>query len=83
MNPIDQDRIIEMAWEDRTPLRPFCFSLRLPRLCDCFDAKITQAQQFQPLAEKGQQWGESKTLAGAQPRNRPIQVHASTEDYTQ
>jgi hypothetical protein len=35
------------------------------------------------LAEEGQQWCEPKTLAEAQPRNRPIQVHPSTADYTQ
>jgi len=29
MNPIDQDRIIEMAWEDRTPFEAILFQFGL------------------------------------------------------
>ena len=51
--------------------------------CDCFDEKLAQTQQFQPLAQKGQQWCEPKTPTEAQCWNSAIQMHIATPDFTQ
>ena len=67
----DIDRIIEMAWEDRTPFEAIEFQFGLPE-SEVIKLMRTQKKLLQPLAEKSTFWSKSKTSNEKKSRNRKV-----------
>ena len=67
----DIDRIIEMAWEDRTPFEAIEFQFGLPE-SEVIKLMRTQKKLLQPLAKKSKFWHQSKTSNEKKSRDRKV-----------